>query len=258
MPIAQICLDNRPNQVTGLSPFFLTHGYNIKHIETVEAPQGNPQNPKEKAQDLVSKLKDAQDFAEMSMVLAQQQQEYYSNKDRAPAESFRVGDKVWLNLKNVTTKRPSKKLDWIHGKYLVTRVINSMTYELNTPKGIHNRFHTSLLRRAGTDPLPSQVTDNAEPPPIVTGQGDEEFGIEDILAARWRGRGRGKTRQVLVKWVGYVDPTWEPLSEVKETTALDAFESTYGNILQNNGPVLRPPRRKKQQSNPQKQGGGEG
>lgn len=242
LPIAQICLDNRPNQATGLSPFFLTHGYNIEHIGTVEAPQETPKNPKEKAQDLVAKLKDAQEWAETSMVSAQQQQEYYSNRDRAPADSFKVGDKVWLNLKNVKTLRPCKKLDWIHGKYTVTRVINSMSYELDTPRGIHNRFHTSLLRRAGTDPLPSQIQDNTQPPPIVTEQGDEEYGIEAILAARWRRRGRQQTREVLVKWVGYVDPTWEPLSELQQTTALDAFESAYGNVLENDGPILRPQR----------------
>ena len=42
-----------------------------------------------------------------------------------------------------------------------------------------------------------------------------------------------------------MNSTWEPLSEVEKTTALDAFESTYGNVLENDGPVLCPKDQKK-------------
>ena len=42
--------------------------------------------------------------------------------------------------------------------------------------------------------------------------------------------GRGKTRQLLVKWTGYAKPTWEPLSALQDTTALDIFEEKYGKI----------------------------
>ena len=89
------------------------------------------------------------------MALAQQAQEEYANKTRGQSVSYKVGDKVWLNLKNVRTDRPSKKLDAKHAKFTITEVISSHAYRLNTPGEIHNVFHSSLLRPAALDPLPS-------------------------------------------------------------------------------------------------------
>jgi hypothetical protein len=69
----------------------------------------------------VQRMKEAQNYAQAAIAVAQQQQEHYANLRREPTPTYRVGDKVWLNLKNIHTARPCKKLDWIHGKYTVTR-----------------------------------------------------------------------------------------------------------------------------------------
>jgi len=116
-------------------------------------------------------------------------------------------------LKNVRTVRPIKKLDWIHAKYTITRTFQNAPhfYELDTPRGIYNKFHTSLLRTAHDDELPSQVRDDIQPPAIVPNKGDPEYGVEKILRARTRKIGRGSRREALVKWTGYAQPTWEPL-----------------------------------------------
>jgi hypothetical protein len=66
----------------------------------------------------------------------------------------------------------------------------------------------------------------------LDGEAQEEFQVESVLAARGQ-RGR---RQVLVKWEGYVQPTWEPLDNFQETAALEAFERQFGNALLYNGP----------------------
>ncbi|KAF4614379.1 hypothetical protein G7Y89_g15358 [Cudoniella acicularis] len=82
--------------------------------------------------------------------------------------SFQVGDKVWLNLKNIRTDRPSKTLDVRNAKYTVIEVIGSYSYRLDTPPGISNVFYSQLLRLANDDPLLSQVrTDNQLAPRIV-------------------------------------------------------------------------------------------
>jgi hypothetical protein len=96
----------------------------------------------------------------------------------------------------------------------------------------------SLLRPASIDPLPSQVVAEAQPPAIVTEQGEEEYEVEEILRARTRKIGRGSRREVLVKWTGYTRPTWEPLASLEDTVALDAFEGRFGPATTNDGPLI--------------------
>ena len=109
---------------------------------------------------------------------------------------------MWLNLKNITTDRPFKKLDWKNAKYTVLEVISSHSYRLDTPPGIHNVFHASLLKRAAADPFPNQRQGNSWPPAIMV-DGEKEWEVERIL----RKRTKGRQRQVLVKWKGYLNPT---------------------------------------------------
>ena len=241
LPMAQISLDNKPATSTGVSPFFLTHGYDATDIVLPEdtettRTQGTPRS---RANAVVEKLANAREFAESALAIAQQAQEHYANRARAVMPQLRVGDKVWLNLKNVRTERPSKKLDWIHTQYTITRTFegNPYFYELNVPTGIHKKFHVSLLRLAATDPLPSQVQDDFQPPPIILEGQDDEYGVEEILRCRTRRFGRGTQRQALVKWVGYAEPTWHPLRDFEETAALDRFEEQYGNAWANEGPT---------------------
>jgi hypothetical protein len=240
LPLAQIALDNRPASATGISPFFLSHGYNAEPIQLQEEVESQPnKTPAGRGLIWVQRMKEAQDYAQAAMAVAQQQQEYYANQRREPTPAYKVGDKVWLNLKNIHTSRPCKKLDWIHGKYTVTRVFKGQPhfYEVDVPGHNRRKFHISLLRPAANDALPSQQQDDSQPPPVITKLGDEEYGVEEILRARTKRYGRGSRREVLVKWLGYAQPSWHPLSDFEETAALDAFEARYGNALQNDGPL---------------------
>jgi hypothetical protein len=239
LPSAELAINNRNAASTGISPFFMIHGYNVDPIqideELEERNESARLSPIARGEQVVKKLIDARNWAEAAIAVAQQTQEQHANRHRQPAAQFKVGDKVWLNLKNIKTDRPSKKLDWRHAKYTVTKVISSHAYELDVPPGVWNRFHITLLRPAATNPLPSQQQDDTQPLAIISEDGHEEWEVEEILRARSRKRGRGYQRQVLVKWKGYALPTWEPLQAMKETAALDEFERQWGDAMDNDG-----------------------
>lgn len=55
---------------------------------------------------------------------------------------------------------------------------------------------------------------NGIPETLVDGDGQEHFAIECILEERWGRNERRGTHEALVKWWGYHDPTWEPMSSM--------------------------------------------
>jgi hypothetical protein len=89
------------------------------------------------------------------------------------------------------------------------------SYELDTPPGVHNVFHSRLLRPVKEKTLPGQVVTNAH---LLTQMidGDLEYTVNKILDEK----GKGSRARYLVKWTGYQEPTWEPKSALQETVAL--------------------------------------
>jgi hypothetical protein len=107
-----------------------------------------------------------------------------SARQRSPGnQSQTPRHQVWLDLRHVKMDRQPKKLDARNAKYTVLERIGSQAYRLNTPSGIHNVFHTWLLRPAASDPLPSQQQTDYQPPAIMV-DGQEEWHVEKILKER--------------------------------------------------------------------------
>ncbi|KAI0991014.1 hypothetical protein K3495_g17173 [Podosphaera aphanis] len=130
LPLAQLALNSRPNSaIGGMSPFFLRNGYDLdplaEPISQLNCPVLHP--GKIAAEKYVQRLRDAQDFAQAAMASAQQRYEGSSNRFRRQPDKFKVGDKVWLDLRNVKTPQLSKKLAWQHAKYEVTAVPDALT-----------------------------------------------------------------------------------------------------------------------------------
>jgi transposase InsO family protein len=228
--LAQLAINNRDATSTGVSPFFFSHGYHLNPLDFTEEPEYREgSNPVRAAERMAYKLREVTEWAQTAMAAAQQTQEDYANRGRDAAMHYKVGDKVWLDLRNIKTDRPMKKFDACHAKFTVTERIGSHAYRLNTPPGIDNVFHTHLLRPAHDDPFPSQIQTDWQPPAIVTesdDNGDEEYAVERILQERIKKVGRGQRREFLVKWVGYARATWEPASAFEDTVALDRYEKT--------------------------------
>lgn len=71
-----------------------------------------------------------------------------ANRHRQPTLSYKKGDLVWLNMKNVRTERPYKKLDWKNAKFTIQEIVSTHVVRLNTPPSIHLVFHVNLVRLA--------------------------------------------------------------------------------------------------------------
>ena len=117
-PVLELMLNTRTNASTGVSPFFLQHGFENSPFPpalTEELSGGDPWDrsttPSTRAEAIVQTLQQAADWAISAMTYAQQEQETQANRTRKPAPKYQVGDWVWLNLKNVQTTRKSKKFD---------------------------------------------------------------------------------------------------------------------------------------------------
>ena len=114
LPIAMMALNSRVSQSTGLSPFFMTHGYHQSIMDfTVHEEQGSSLSPTEQGRYLVERWRNSVDMAKAAMAVAQEAQERHSNTRRLVRDEFRLGDRLWLKLKHIKTMRPIKKLDWI-------------------------------------------------------------------------------------------------------------------------------------------------
>ena len=79
------------------------------------------------------------------MVFVQISYEHYINVHRQKVPNYVLNDEVWLDIRNMQTKRPSKNLsDKFDGPFLITKIINLHVYnlELFNNLTIHPVFHT--------------------------------------------------------------------------------------------------------------------
>jgi hypothetical protein len=72
----------------------------------------------------------------------------YYDKGKKEAPKYKIGDLVFLNSKNLTMRRPTKKFDHkMLGPFKITKVISPMAVKLQVPESwtIHPVFHVKLL-----------------------------------------------------------------------------------------------------------------
>ena len=138
---------------------------------------------------------------------------------------FNVGQKVWLDTRNLKTNYHKKMSPKREGPFTILEKLGPVTYRLDLPKTwkIHNVFHATLIK-----PYVETETHGGNfprPPPELL-EGEEVYTIESILKHRKRGRGY----QYLIKWEGYPisDATWEPESAFSDDgDLLDLYKQRH-------------------------------
>ena len=142
-------------------------------------------------------------------------------------KKFEVGDKVWLDARNLHLKTTRKLTPRRLGPFEIIEEITPVVYKLRLPSAwrIHDVFHTSML-------TPQVITSKygvpPEPPLPELVDGESEYEVESILWHKFVGR--SKELRYLVQWCGYsrAESTWEPEEHLRNAPeVLEAYKSTH-------------------------------
>ena len=127
---------------------------------------------------------------------------------------YKIWNKIWLTLKNITMATENKKLDAKQTKYTILENMGFHNFRLNTLPNIRNVIHVDKLRAISTNFLFSKISNNNQPGPTIIGNenGTHEYDVETILNKKKGGR----SYQYLVKWKNYARFTWEPTLIIKK------------------------------------------
>lgn len=225
LPAAQLSLNNHDNASTGVSPFFAQHGYHCP-IET-EPIDFSPEATQLSldGEILASRHRDMTDHLQTFMTQAQARYESIANRHREPAPDYKIGDQVWLDLRNIPLDFDSCKFGSRNAIYRITNKVNSHAYTIDI-QGVHPTFHVSMLRPVPNDPLPSQI----QHPELPLRVSDPPAGrqVQQILQHRLKtGRGRGGPQkdEFLVKWQHFLTPTWTQRSSLDPTLVSSFFQA---------------------------------
>jgi hypothetical protein len=226
LPLAEFAYNNAKHSATQVSPFFANFGYHPRCSIKVTSPQGVSTSPA--AEDLVTKFKRIHSQIRSDLAEAQASYKKYYDAHAKEPPQFQIGDKVWLSRRNISTTRPSRKLDVRRlGPYRVVKRVgeSKKAYELDLPPSmrIHRVFHESLLSPYQANTIPGRTQ---PPPPPVEVEGQQEYEVEEILDSKIV---RNKLRY-LVSWVGYApnDRTWEPAEHLANSPeAVERYHARY-------------------------------
>jgi hypothetical protein len=217
LTIATVVHNSWPNATTKVAPSQALLGYLPDLTGTrIETPNETISQRQAQAEKWRTKAKEALN----------------QSANQKPAEQYYVGDKVWLENKNLTLTHGTRKLHpRRHGPFEIIKRISPVAYKLKLPMAwtIHDVFHASLLRPyKETEQKGANYT---RPPPDLV-QGEAEYEVESIINHRHQGRNRAL--QYLLKWKGYpdADNTWEPADQVHAPELIKQYHKKH--------PLIRP------------------
>jgi hypothetical protein len=228
LPLAEFAYNNAKHSSTEVSLFFANYGFNPKCQLKLINSTGQAINPT--AEHIVEKYKKIHKEITEHLKEAQEKQKKYYDINHKEAPPFAVGDLVWLSRRNITTTRPSSKLDYKRlGPFKILKIVgeSKLAFKLDLPTTmkIHPVFHATLLEPYNTNQIPGRVQ---PPPPPVTVEDVDEYEVEQILDSRIV----NNKLQYYIDWKGYQphERTWEPVEHLDHCPAeLCTFHREFPN-----------------------------
>ena len=216
---AQFAHNSRIHSTHRQTPFYLLHGYEPTAYPSDVA--NTPGLAEERLEQLVAN----RDKAIIAHKKAQEAMIVW--KPGLAYKKFKVGDKVWLDMRNLHLKTTRKLTPQRLGPFEIIEEISPVVYKLKLPEAwcMHNVFHTSLLTPQVITP---EYGTPADPPLPELVDGESEYEVKNILQHKFVGR--KKEIRYLIQWRGYsrAESTWEPEEHLRNTPeVLEAYKSTH-------------------------------
>jgi hypothetical protein len=238
LPLAEYAYNTAVSETTKVSPFFANYGFNpetqwVKAAEEV-SEESNPASEK-----LLKRWQGIWGYLQNNILNAQESAARYYNRNAKEQPTLKRGDLVMVNMRNMKTKRPSKKLDHKKlGPVEVLEAVGKRAFRVQLPPEARNHpvFNISELELYRKSTIEGR---HQPPPPVVEIEGEANYVVETI--GRSRENKRRKRVEYLVFWEGYPpeEATWEPAENLLGTAedVLRQFHQKYP--LQPKDPQIR-------------------
>jgi len=219
LPLAEFTYNAAKHKAIGMSPFEADIGYIPRLPLDLLAP--GPRTP-------VSRpgTEYAERLVKILWMLCERMEETQlsiftvANEHRQP-HPFRIGDSVYLdtrllpvgyaNVNHATNDSVnSRKFQHPYARpFTILRMASENACVLDIPAHwrLHPVFNVARLKLSKVD-----RTREHPPPPPLRSTATVEYEVESILEHRGT---TVRDLEYLVKWVGYADPTWEPLANLR-------------------------------------------
>jgi hypothetical protein len=178
LPVVEFALNNRVNDTTSFSPFYLDYARHPAPLpDSLRSQTDNPM-----ANDFVNEATRIRDLAKQHIEKSTER----LNRAHPGETNWQKGTQVWLSTKNLVLEETRKKLMPRRvGPFTIKRKIGLAAYELELPNHwhIHPVFHESLLTLA----VPSPEHPSRPEPIEIDDQ--QEYEVDFIRAKQKKGRG---------------------------------------------------------------------
>ena len=229
LPLLEFAYNSSVHRVIGVSPFEVIQGNNPRVPASLLAPsiQSQPVNPKDFAEVLQEDLRRIWDAVKQAEEVEFQATKRREDQRRGKPQ-FKVGDEVLcerfhLRVAAGDEKKVRKQEFLFDGPFSIVRMIREDVAELaGLPKGAPTHINVQYLRKYHRDPSTEMLRQRVLPSKAIMDQsGDTQWEVEKIVDVD----GVGRRRKYRVKWKGYRDSTWEPISNL--TGCKEAIEDFH-------------------------------